>query len=144
MKVIKSEPKACRRKQSIKASITVETTLIMPLVLACIMLLIVMNGYLRDTVVLNGISVEVLYSDREDREKIFYEETQQRCLWLQSVEFSEKEDLFNRSVTWQKTYSLPLKGILSMVTGENEIDLSGGVQKRVWSVPQIIRYVKQN
>lgn len=140
MEKIKSKNKI----DGLKASITVETTLIMPIVLACIILLIVMNGYLHDMVILNGISAEVLYADMEDREKIFYEETQKRSLWLQNVEFAETEDLFNRTVTWKQTFSLPLKGMLSMVTGESQIDLSGSIQKSVWSMPQIIRYVKQN
>lgn len=130
--------------RGVKASITVETTLVMPLILACIMLLIIMNGYLHDMVVLDAISVEVLYSEGEEKEKIFYEESQHRVLWLQNVDFSETEDVFKQHVIWKKTYSLPLKGLLSFVIGETEIDLSGDVQKQSWSMPQIIRYIKQN
>lgn len=129
---------------SLKASVTVETTFLMPLILACVMLLLIMNGYLHDMVVLNGISVEVLHSEIEDKEEIFYESVQQKTLWLQDVDFSENEDLFKSTVTWQKTYSLPLKGLLSLIIADTEIDLSGNVRKQAWSMPQIIRYIKQN
>ena len=132
------------RRRGIKASITVETTLVMPIILACIMLLIIMNGYLHDTVVLNGISVEVLYSDEEDKENIFCEEVQKRSLWLKNAEVSEQEDVFNTAVAWNKTYSLPLSGLLSFIVDETEIELSGGTQRQAWSMPQIIRYIKQN
>lgn len=128
----------------VKASITVETTLVMPLILACIMLLLIMNGYLHDMVVINGISVEVLYSEADDKEEIFYESIQQRTLWMQDVDFSESEDLFKTTVTWQKTYSLPLKGLISLLIADTEIELSGGARKQAYSMSKIIRYVKQN
>ena len=129
----------------LNASVTVETTLIMPLILSCIVLLIIMNGYLHDTVILNGIAAEVLYADEEsDAEKLFYEETEKRVLWLKQVEVSKNEDPLSTTISWETVYALPLKKMLSAVTGEEEVELSGKVGKQSWSMAQIIRYVNQN
>ena len=137
----KTENRTCY----LKASVTVETTLIMPLILSCIMLLIIMNGYLHDTVILNGIAAEVLYADEEsDAEKLFYEEMEKRALWIKQVEVSENEDPLSTTISWETVYTLPLKNMLSAVTGEEEVELAGKVGKQSWSMAQIIRYVNQN
>lgn len=137
----KTENRTCY----LKASVTVETTLIMPLILSCIMLLIIMNGYLHDTVILNGIAAEVLYADEEsEAEKLFYEEMEKRVLWLKQVEVSENEDPLSTTISWETVYALPLKNMLSAVTGEEEVELAGKVGKQSWSMAQIIRYVNQN
>lgn len=128
------------------ASVTVEITLIMPVVLACLVLLIVINGYLHDMVVMNGISTEVLYADTEsgDAEKMFQQIIQGQLFWRSNVECSENEDPMKRTITWKNKYSFPLKGILNMVISKNDPELSGKVQKQAWSMSQIIRYVNQN
>ena len=96
-----------------KASVTVENALVMPLTLACIALLIIMNGYLHDLVILDGISVEVLYGESDDKEKLFQEVTRGQLLWLHNAVYSEEEDSLKKILSWEKAYSLPVKGILS-------------------------------
>lgn len=131
-------------KMSMCASITVENTFLMPLILACIVLLIIMNGYLHDLVILNGMSVEVLYAESGNREMLLQEETQGRLFWLSNTVFSETEDPFKRKITWKNNYSFPLNGLLNMIIDKKELELSGEVQKQAWSMSQIIRYVDQN
>lgn len=127
-----------------RASVTVETTLIMPLILACLVFLIIINGYLHDLVVVTGSSVEVLYSETEDMEKLFQENVQGQLFWQSNVVYSENEDPMRKSITWKNKYSFPLKGLLNMIISETEPELSGKVQKQAWSMSQIIRYVNQN
>ncbi|MGN0357382.1 MAG: hypothetical protein ACI4E0_06140 [Blautia sp.] len=135
-----------RKTGMMHASVTVETTFIMPLVLACLVFLIVINGYLHDMVVMNGISTEVLYADAEsgDAEKLIQETIEGQLFWKSNVECSENEDSMKKIITWKNKYSFPLKGILNMVISKNDSELSGKVQKQAWSMSQIIRYVNQN
>ena len=116
----------------------------MPLILACIALLIIMNGYLHDLVVLNGISVEILYSESENHEKLLQEETQGQLFWMCNTSFSEEENPLNKTITWKNEYFFPVKGLLNMIVSETKLELSGKVQKQTWSMSQIIRYVDQN
>ena len=127
-----------------KASVTVENALVMPLTLACIALLIIMNGYLHDLVILDGISVEVLYGESDDKEKLFQEVTRGQLLWLHNAVYSEEEDFLKKILIWEKAYSLPVKGILSLIVDNTELELSGKAQRQSWSMSQIIRYVGQN
>lgn len=127
-----------------KASVTVENALVMPLTLACIALLIIMNGYLHDLVILDGISVEVLYGESDDKEKLFQEVTRGQLLWLHNAVYSEEEDSLKKILSWEKAYSLPVKGILSLIVDNTELELSGKAQRQSWSMSQIIRYVGQN
>lgn len=136
--------KQVKGKMSMRASVTVETTFLMPLILACIVLLIIMNGYLHDLVILNGMSVEVLYAESGNREVLLEEETQNRLFWLSNTAFSEAEDPLKRTISWKYKYPFPLKGLLNMIIDEKELELSGEVQKQAWSMSQIIRYVDQN
>lgn len=128
------------------ASVTVETTLVMPVVLACLVLLIVINGYLHDMVVMNGISTEILYADAESEnaEKLFRETTQGQLFWKSNIDYSENEDPMKKTIIWKNKSFFPLKGILKMIIGDNNTELSGKVQKQAWSMSQIIRYVNQN
>lgn len=128
----------------VRASVTVETTLIMPVILACLVFLIVMNGYLHDLVVMNGITVEVLYSETEDMEKLIQENLQGQLFWQSNVECSKDENPLKTTIIWKNKYSFPLKGILNMIINETEPEVSGKVQKQAWSMSQIIRYVDQN
>ena len=111
------------------ASVTVETTLVMPVVLACLVLLIVINGYLHDMVVMNGISTEILYADAEseDAEKLFRETTQGQLFWKSNVDYSENEDPMKKTIIWKNKSFFPLKGILNMIIGETNTELSGKV-----------------
>lgn len=127
-----------------RASVTVEMTLIMPLVLTCLIFLIVINGYLHDLVVMTGSSLEVLYAETENTEKLFQENVQRQLFWKSNVEYSEDENSMRKSITWKNKSFFPLKGLLNMIIGETEPELSGKVQKQAWSMSQIIRYVNQN
>lgn len=126
------------------ASITVESTLITLCVLACVVLLIIMNGYLHDQVVLNGICVEILYSDQKNIEKVCQEEIQDRILWLTDVKFAKNENSFRKTISWNSKYTLPVDDLLAIVLSENSLKMAGKVQKQGWSMSQIIRYVNQN
>lgn len=130
--------------RSMRASVTVESALIIPLIMACIVLLIVVNGYLHDLVIINGKAVEILYSECEDQEVLLRDEIQAQLFWENSVDISESENHISRSITWKNRFSFPLKGLLSMILDQNELEVSGEVQRQSWSMSQIIRYVNQN
>lgn len=128
----------------LRGSVTVEAALIMPLILACVVLLIVVNGYLHDLVILNGTAVEVLYSESEDKEKLFQEEVQNQLFWMSNMNISENENPISKSMIWKYNFSFPMEGLLAAIIDETELEISGEVQKQAWSMPQIIRYVNQN
>ncbi|MDD7388465.1 MAG: hypothetical protein PUG60_02190 [Lachnospiraceae bacterium] len=132
------------KMRMVRASVTVETTLIMPMILACFIFLIVINGYLHDMVVMNGRTVEVLYSETEDTEKLIQENLQGQLFWQSNVEYSKDENPLKTTIIWKNKYSFPLKGIMNMVINETEPEVSGKVEKQTWSMSQIIRYVDQN
>lgn len=127
-----------------KGSFTVESTLIMPLILACIVLLIVVNGYLHDYTILNGLAVEVLYSENEDKELLLRNEMQSQFFWMSNLDISESENHIDKAIAWKNKVSFPLKGLLNMIIDETDLEVSGEVHKQAWSMSQIIRYVNQN
>ena len=91
-------------KKTVNASVTVEAALVMPLILACITLLIVVNFYLHDLVILNGMVTEAIYGDSENMEQVVKEDMQKRLFCLQSVEISSSENPLTKSMSWEKEY----------------------------------------
>ncbi len=141
----KYEAGSVKKQKKWKASITVEASFVVPLVLFCIFLFLIINGYLHDTVILNGMAAEVLYADEEkDAETLFHEETEKRILWLRQIEFSETEDPFHTVITWKTVYTLPIQTIMQTLTGEKSVELDGKVGRQSWNMARIIRYINQN
>lgn len=124
-------------------SITVEAAWIMPVILATIMLLLIMNIYFHDTVIMNGALIEVLYADTEEREQLFQEQFEKRTIAVKRADFQEEEDIFKTKVRWEADYSFPVSGLLSLVVDSQEVHLGGEAQKQSWSMVKIIRYMLQ-
>lgn len=122
-------------------SITVEAALIMPVILAAIMLLLVMNIYFHDTVIMNGALIEVLYADTEERGQLFQEQFEKRTIAVKRADFQEDADIFKTRVRWKADYSFPMSGLLSLVVDQKNVHLGGEAQKQSWSMVKMIRYM---
>lgn len=124
-------------------SITVEAAWIMPVILASIMLLLIMNIYFHDTVIMDGVLIEVLYADTEERGQLFQEQFKKRTITVKRAEFQEDADIFKTRVRWEADYSFPVRGFLSLVVDSQKVHLGGEAQKQSWSMVKIIRYMAQ-
>lgn len=132
-----------RRKQYVcKASLTVEASMIMPMILASILLLIVMNFYLHDMVVMNASGIELLYAG-EEAEALIQQDAKKDMIVLQNVKLEKTENLVTKQVTWSKRYRIPLQGLISMIGGKTEVELEGNMTSKSYSMSKAVRLMKE-
>lgn len=121
-----------------KGSITVEASLVVPVVLACIFLLIIMNYYLHDVVVLNSFAAEAVYADQEQMGEL-QSEMNAKTFVLHNTQLSEEKGLIYKKISWENSYTLPVKNLFSMILKDTTVDLGGKSEKQHWSKVSIIR-----
>lgn len=127
-----------RNRQQWKGSITVEASLVMPIVLACIFLLIIMNYYLHDVVVLNSFTTEAVYGDEKRIDEV-QARVNTTTLVLHNTQLSTENGLINKKASWHKKYDLPIKNLLSTILKDTSVNLGGKIEKMKWSMVSIIR-----
>lgn len=130
--------KYMKKRRQWKGSITVEASFVMPIILACIFLLIIMNYYLHDMVVLNSFATEAAYSGETEIDEL-QAKADRSAFVLHGVQLSSEKGLINKKVSWRKSYDLPVKNLLSIVLKNTSVNLGGKVEKMNWSMVPIIR-----
>lgn len=125
-----------------KASFTVEASMVMPLILACIILLIFMNFYLHDMIVLNAFGEELLYAEGES-DMLIQQEAERNMIVLRNVKLEKTENLVTKQVVWNKTYRIPLQKFISAIGGKSEVELEGKLTSKSYSMSKAIRFIKE-
>lgn len=115
--------------------------MIMPVVIICILLIVIMNLYLHDEVVMNSIAAEAVYCGTAKSDMIDYVQTRSgsRSLYLPQTEFSCRKSLTDCSATWKSTFTLPAQGLFQMVMKKTSATLTGGCKRYPWNMTQVLR-----
>ena len=122
----------------LKASYTVESSVIIPCCLALIFLLIFTSFYMHDLVVSNAAAIETAYLKKEEAP------VQPENFTLSEVSFSDDIGYFYRTVSWDKSYRLPLASFISLVTDYTSVNMGGQAKRQLWSTGRIIRFVSMD
>lgn len=124
-----------------EGSYTVEYSMVMPAVIMCILLIVFLNLYLHDEVVMNSIATEAVYSALAEGEMEDYVQncSGSRALFLPSIAWSCNKSLVERSVLWNSSFSLPLASLFTTILRNTSITLDGGCKRYPWNMAQVLR-----
>ena len=131
-----------QRKVELKASLTVEASLIMPLILGCILLLIAADFYLHDMIILNAWSEELLYAEEENNGEI-QKEAEKHVIVLKHAALEKTENLLTKQVVWNRKYQLPLQNLILTVGGNTSVELGGKITAKAYSMSQAMRLMEE-
>lgn len=141
-KTIRYDSRCRRYSYFCKASFTVEASMVMPLLLGCIILLIFMNFYLHDLIVLNASGEELLYASGES-DRLIQQEAETNTIVLRNVKLEKTENLVTKQVVWDKRYRIPLQEFISAIGGKPEVQLAGKMTSKSYSMSKVIRLTKE-
>lgn len=130
----------CGRKWN--GSITVEASLVVPAILTCIFIILLVNLMLHDFVVINSTAIELLYAE-DDVKKILEEELSKRILILSDTKLKMQSTPLQKTVSWKQGIGAGEGSLLSGVIGTGSLQYEGKYQRKNWSFPQIIWYLKE-
>ena len=131
-----------QRKVGLKASLTVEASLVMPLILGCIFLLIAADFYLHDMIILNAWGEELLYAEEENTGEI-QKEAENHVIVLKHAVLKKTEKLLTKQVVWNKRYQLPLQNLILTVGGNTSVELGGKITAKAYSMSQAMRLMEE-
>ena len=131
-----------QRKVGLKASLTVEASLVMPLVLGCIFLLIAADFYLHDMIILNAWGEELIYAEEENTGEI-QKEAEKHVIVLKHAVLKKTENLLTKQVVWNKRYQLPLQNLILTVGGNTSVELGGKITAKAYSMSQAMRLMEE-
>ena len=131
-----------QRKVGLKASLTVEASLVMPLILGCIFLLIAADFYLHDMIILNAWGEELLYAEEENNGEI-QKEAEKHVIVLKYVTLEKTENLLTKQVVWNQRYQLPLQNLILTVGGNTSVELGGKITAKAYSMSQAMRLMEE-
>lgn len=123
------------------ASYTVEYAMVMPLVILCICLLVLINLYLHDEVVMNGAAAEAVYSSLTEDEMNGYLKavSGSRCLLISQPSYSCNRSMVEERVSWKCTFSLPLRALFSEILQNQKVTIGGEWERYPWNMAQVLR-----
>lgn len=131
-----------QRKVELKASLTVEASLVMPLILGCIFLLIAADFYLHDMIILNAWGEELLYAEEENNGEI-QKEAEKHVIVLKHAALEKTENLLTKQVVWNQRYQLPLQNLILTVGGNTSVELGGKINAKAYSMSQAMRLMEE-
>lgn len=144
MRVFKLLLKWGRKKQD--ASYTVEGALVYPLVILCIFLLLGLNFYFHDLVLMQSIAQEIVASDMEtaaDYKKSAEEMAKEWSYLPGKTVFSYNQTLLSRTVSYKKKIQIPTLSIWQSGEDKGAALHEGNATKNNWRIPQILRLVTE-
>ena len=131
-----------QRKVGLKASLTIEASLVMPLILGCIFLLIAADFYLHDMIIRNAWGEELLYAEEENTGEI-QKEAENHVIVLKHAVLKKTEKLLTKQVVWNKRYQLPLQNLILTVGGNTSVELGGKITAKAYSMSQAMRLMEE-
>ena len=132
-----------KKAAGIKAegSFTVETSMIMPMILICILIIIFMNGCLHDMVAISSLSVESGLAGEEMTDAQRDQLIGQRTMFMHQASFSRKSNWFYENLSWKASYDFPMKGLIGMVLNDSAMSFSGKSSHMKDNMTVVMRYL---
>jgi len=122
-------------------SFTVETSLIMPMILICIIIIIFMNGCLHDMVTISSVSVESGLARDEMTDAERDQLISQRTMFMHQAAFSRKNGWFYENLSWKASYNFPFQGLINMLLRDSVMTFSGKSSHMKNNMTVIMRYL---
>lgn len=129
-------------KRKWNGSLTVEASMVVPVILTGIFLILFVNLVLHDVIVTNSTAIELLYAE-DDVKTILEEELSRRTMILSNTKMKVQKTPLNKTVSWSQSIDAGKSSLLSGWIRKSSLQYKGKYQKKSWSFPQIIWYLKE-
>lgn len=116
--------------------------MVVPIILTGIFLILFVNLILHDLVITNSTAIELLYADGEVK-TILEDELSRRTFILPDTKLKVQKTPLNKTVSWKQGIYAGESSLLSGLIGNAGLQYEGRYQRKNWSFPQIIWYLKE-
>lgn len=126
-------------------SLIVENSFVIPMVLFCLLLLVLVNFYLHDLIVLQSLTMEGTCADQEDEEKLMeYLNTQAKEWTLIAGQtcFYKEENRIRRKYRYCAFIKLPVLTFFERKEGDL-LSAEGVSSSKNWNIAHILRLIQE-